>query len=169
MNKTKSSSSITLPLLHSMYMENRKNFKENAYKVYSTNTNIQNLDHLFDALLLNKTKYDDKTSHNLWRVNRMAPARILRTIFPTPKSLPLHAAIGIERYIAFDTVHSASYRLPTADCSNMFVYQARGSRTIHLQPTKECEQQCRRTSVRLKENFIRKSKENVIIDKLRKC
>lgn len=109
---------------------------------------------MFD-MLLNKTKKYAKSSHNLWRINRMSPSRVLRTMFPAPETLPTHAAIGIERYIAIDTGDDITYQLPSSDCSNIFVYQAVGSRTIHLQPTVECEEQCRRVSVRLKPNSTR--------------
>lgn len=104
--------------------------------------------------MLNKSgKSDRRPSHNLWRINRMTPARILRTIFPTPKTIPKHAGIDIERYIAFDVNGGATtYQLPSTDCSNMFVYQAIGSRVIYLQPTSECRQQCRRLTVKLKQN-----------------
>lgn len=143
--------------LHSLYTENRKVFHENAYKVHSTDRSIRNLDQMFD-LILNDTRLHKSDTHISWRINRMAPARVLRTIFPTPKNLPAHVGIGVERYITIDTPNSPSYPLPTTDCSNMFVYQAIGSRTIYLQPTKECQTQCRRISVRLTENFIRKLK-----------
>lgn len=82
----------------------------------------------------------------------MTPARLIRKLFPAPKSIPIHAGIDIERYIAFDVNGGVTYQLPNTDCSNMFVYQAIGSRVIHLQPTNECRQQCRRLTVKLKQN-----------------
>lgn len=94
------------------------------------------------------------STHNLWRINRMQPARLLRQLFPTPNRLPKTAGIGIERFISIDTINGPVYQLPTTDCSNMFIYLAKGSRTINLQPTSECQQQCRRISVHLKEGFI---------------
>lgn len=91
----------------------------------------------------------------MWRINRMTPARILRKLFPQPKSIPKNAGIDIERYIAFDVNGGGvTYQLPTTDCSNMFIHQAIGSRMIHLQPTNECKQHCRRLTVKLKQNHI---------------
>lgn len=137
--------------IHKLYQQNRHMFREEAYKVYSTDGKIKNLDHLF-AVMLNKSGKSVIPSHNLWRINRMTPARILRALFPAPKTLPKHAGIDIERYLAFDVNGGVTYQLPSTDCSNMFVYQAIGSRVIHLQPTGECEQHCRRISVKLKQN-----------------
>lgn len=108
--------------------------------------------------MLNKSeKGVRKPSHNLWRINRMTPARILRALFPTPKVIPLHAGIDIERYIVFDVNGGVTYQLPSTDCSNMFIYQAIGSRIVHLQPTSECKQQCRRLSVKLKQHHTCKT------------
>lgn len=137
-------------------------FRQEAYKVYSTDGNIKNLDHLF-AVMLNKSgkSATNKPSHNLWRINRMTPARILRALFPAPKQLPKHAGIDIERYIAFDVNGGVTYQLPSTDCSNMFVHQAIGCRVIHLQPTSECEQQCRRISVILNQNHTCKHPINI--------
>lgn len=64
----------------------------------------------------------------------------------------MNAGIDIERYVAFDINDGVTYQLPSTDCSNMFVYQAIGSRIIHLEPTIECKQQCRRIIVKLKQN-----------------
>lgn len=141
-------------MLYKLYSRHRQIFHENAYGIKSTQSNINNLDQLF-ANLLNQTnaKID---SHNLWRINRMSPARILRELFPRPPGLPDTAGIGVERYIAIDTAISPSYKLPVTDCSNMFVYMAKGTRTINLQPTSECQTKCRRLSFRLEENTFRK-------------
>lgn len=142
--------------IYQLYERNREIFREEAYKVRSSDPNVVNLDQLFDVMLNKSDKAGRRSSHNLWRINRMTPARILRTIFPTPPTVPKHAGIDIERFIAFD-VHvdddgATTYQLPSTDCSNMFVYQAIGSRVIHLQPTSECKQQCRRLTVKLKQN-----------------
>lgn len=136
-------------------MENRHIFRQSAYRVRSTKVGIHNLDQLF-AHFLNKSNDEYvENSHNLWHINRMTPARVLRKLFATPKHLPKNAGLGIDRYVIIDSVTSESYELPTTDCSNMFVYQASGLRRIHLQPTRECHHRCRRISVRLKPNHIR--------------
>lgn len=127
-------------------------FQKEAYRVRSTNASIKNLDQLFDVMLNSSGTNDLGRSNNLWRINRMTPARILRKIFPAPKIIPRHAGIDIERYIAFDVNGGVTYRLPSTDCSNMFVYQAIGSRIIHLEPTIECKEQCRRVTINLQQN-----------------
>lgn len=147
--------------IYQLYQRNREIFREEAFKVRSTDPNVVNLDQLFDMMLNKSGKVGRRSSHNLWRINRMTPARILRTLFPTPQTVPKHAGIDIERFIAFD-VHgdgsesgdgdATTYQLPSTDCSNMFVFQAIGSRVIHLQPTSECREQCRRLTVKLKQN-----------------
>lgn len=142
----------TIAQIHQLYQQNRKIFRHEAYKVHSTDVNIGNLDQLFDVMLNSSKKRAQTRSHTLWRINRMTPARLLRALFPSPKTIPLHAGIDIERYIAFDVNGGVTYQLPSTDCSNMFVYQAIGSRVIHLQPTSECRQQCRRITVQLKQN-----------------
>lgn len=142
----------TIAQIHRLYQQHHEIFRQEAYKVHSTDVNIANLDQLFDVMLNNSKKGIRKRSHNLWRINRMTPARLLRALFPAPRTIPLHAGIDIERYIAFDVNGGVTYQLPSTDCSNMFVYQAIGSRVIHLQPTGECRQQCRRLTVQLKQN-----------------
>lgn len=126
-------------------------FRKEAYRVRSTDSAVANLDQLFNVMLNRSGKSDTKRSNNLWRINRMTPARILRKLFPAPP-LPTNAGIDIERYVAFDIAGGVTYQLPSTDCSNMFVYQAIGSRIIHLEPTIECKQQCRRITVKLKPN-----------------
>lgn len=155
MNSAKQRIAPSIAQLYLLYHKNRKSFRDNAYKVQSSSHNVRNLDQMFDVLL-NRTEKYTAITHNLWRINRMTPARILRPMFPVPEALPQHAAIGVERYIAIDTGGGVTYQLPSTDCSNMFVYQAMGARTIHLQPTAECENQCRRLSIRLKQNSTRK-------------
>lgn len=140
-------------MLHQIYTENRQIFHENAYKIESTQSIIQNVDDLFENVLNESSIRDD--SHNLWRINRMTPARILRKLFPKPPGLPETAGIGVERFIAIDSANSISYTLPVTDCSNMFVYMAKGMRTIHLRPTNECQTKCRQLHIRLDENSYR--------------
>lgn len=136
-------------------------FRQEAYRVRSTERNVANLDQLFDVMLNKSGKSDTTPSNNMWRINRMTPARILRALFPAPKTIPMNAGIDIERYLAFDLNGGVTYQLPSTDCSNMFVYQAIGSRIIHLEPTIECKQQCRRITVKLKQNHTCKHPLNI--------
>lgn len=135
-----------------MYERNRRIFERDAYKVQSADKRINDLDGLFHVIF-NGSSAVATPDTSIWRINRMAPARTLRTLFPLPKTIPPNAGIDIERIITFDIHGGIEYRLPTTDCSNMFVYQAIGSRVIHLQPTTECVQHCRQLTVKLEQNY----------------
>lgn len=113
-----------------LYRQNRKVFQNDARRIFSTDWRVADLDNLFDVLLNKSGAWESRPSHSIWRVNRMAPARILRAIFPQPKTLPLHSGISIERYIANDINGGVTYQFPSYDCSNMFVHQAIGTRMI---------------------------------------
>lgn len=147
-----SNTTVTISALNKLYIDNQDIFKATAFHIQSTNREISNLDQLFNEFLNNSKQM--QTSHNLWRITCMTPARLLRQLFLKPDRLPKTAGIGVERFISIDTKDGPAFPLPTTDCSNMFIYQAKGSRTIHLQPTTECEQHCRRILVRLEENFM---------------
>ena len=138
--------------IHEIYQENRKMFRIEADRIRSSDASIVNLDQLFDVMLNKSGKTTTKNIHILWRINRMTPGRMLRALFPAPKAIPEHAGIDIERYIAFDMNGGVTYQLPSTDCSNMFIHQAIGSRIIHLKPTVECQDECRRITIKLKEN-----------------
>lgn len=144
---------ITISRVFQLYQSHRQIFQQDAYKVQSTDNRIADLDGLFHVIMNGSDNSVPVISHSMWRINRMAPARVLRTLFPSPKTIPQNAGIDIERIIAFDISGGVPYRLPTTDCSNMFMYQAIGSRVIHLQPTNECTEQCQRLTVKLEQNY----------------
>jgi hypothetical protein len=109
------------------------------------------LDQLFGDFL-NNTHQEE--SSNVWRLNRMLPVRILRSVFPRPTRLPETGA-SVERFIILDTPQAAPYVLPDpSDCGNMYVIQGHGSRTILLRPTQECRTVCRTLSVHLPTNYV---------------
>lgn len=143
---------VTVPMMYEIYKQHRHIFQENAYDVRSSQTNVLNLDQLFDSILNRSTTTGKQQDHHLWRINRMTPARILRRLFPKPLGLPETAGIGVERFVAIDASHSPAYALPETDCSNMFVHMAKGTRTIHFLPTNECQATCRSLSFLLEEN-----------------
>ncbi|XP_017871925.1 PREDICTED: uncharacterized protein LOC108619704 [Drosophila arizonae] len=93
------------------------------------------------------------TAHNLWRCNRMLPARLLRPIFARPLRLP-SMSVALERYVAIDTAQAPAYTLPDTECPNVYVHQAVGTRFIILRPTSECRQRCRTLSMRLSQSFV---------------
>lgn len=158
-----SATPIDLTMLNNLYLSHKQIYERDAFKVQSTNRNINNLRELFDDFLnkthgINKNENDNKRqqqeeSHNMWRCNRMNPLRLLRQIITHPKRLPL-TGMSIERYIAIDTPAAPSYPFPDMECSNIFAIQLKGTRTIVLRPTGECQHQCRTISVRLPASYV---------------
>lgn len=132
-----------------LYDQNRAIFTKDAYKIQSTHPDIRNLDDLFRQFV-NASQHVE--SHSVWRCNRMAPARLLRSVFPRPARLPA-TGVSLERYLIVDTPQALPYRIPDAECANVFVIQGSGSRTFLLRPTQECRHRCRTLSVRLPANY----------------
>lgn len=144
---------VTLQNLKNLYVNNEKHFKQDAFKIESTNPVIHNLDDLFaDFNEFNRTKQQDE-SHNLLKCNRMVPARILRKLFPKPSIMP-PTGISLERFLAIDTPRSKPYRIPDTECSNVFILQGYGKRIIILRPTTECRSMCRTLSVTLPPSYV---------------
>lgn len=141
---------IDIKMIYELYTNHIDVFKQDAYKVQSTNPDINNLNDLFFEFL-NKTQQVE--SHNLWRCNRMNPLRLLRKLIARPDRLP-STGMSVERYLAIDTADGPSYTIPNTDCSNVFIVQLMGTRQIILRPTTECQQQCRTISVRLPESYV---------------
>lgn len=135
--------------LYELYKTHKDTFRRDAYRVKSTNRDVTNMDELFHDF--NRTHQIE--SHNLWRCNRMPPARILRQLFARPARLP-ETGIALERYLSIDTSEATTYAIPDAECSNMYIQQALGTRTIILRPTVECRHKCRTISIRLPQSFV---------------
>lgn len=83
----------------------------------------------------------------------MAPARIVRTLFPKPYIISRWSGQSTERYLMIDDLQGIPYVLPNPECSSVVLTQSRGERTIVLRPSKECSGQCRTTSVILKATY----------------
>ncbi|KAH8416728.1 hypothetical protein KR222_000278 [Zaprionus bogoriensis] len=150
---------------HRIYANNLKIFQRDAYRVHSTNQGVHNLEDLFGQFNSSSSSSgaaDDAVgasaawtshAHNLWRCNRMLPARLLRPIFARPMRLP-SMGVALERYVAIDTAQAPAYTLPETECPNVYVQQAVGTRFIILRPTSECRQRCRTLSIRLTQSFV---------------
>lgn len=159
---------------YKIYANNLKIFQRDAYRVHSTNQGVHNLEDLFGQFNASSAAHDYhdnsneddnhhhqhdnivelSTAHNLWRCNRMLPARLLRPIFARPLRLP-SMGVALERYVAIDTAQAPAYTLPETECPNVYVHQAVGTRFIILRPTSECRQRCRTLSMRLSQSFVR--------------
>lgn len=140
---------VTLRHFLDIYSNNKDLFHD-AFKVKSTNREIRNLLDL-GTELLNRTNRVE--SHNIWRCNRMEPARLLRKYFPHPKRFP-PTGTSLERFLIFDTAEAKPYRIPDTECSNVFMTQIRGNRKIVLVPTQECRAECRALSIRLPTSYV---------------
>uniref|UniRef100_A0A182JRN7 Uncharacterized protein n=1 Tax=Anopheles christyi TaxID=43041 RepID=A0A182JRN7_9DIPT len=146
---------VDIGSLQALVEQHRSVFTKDAYRVQSTDDAIHNLDDLF-RVFANVTSpaggqgtgRGARESHNVWRCNRMEPARLLRRLFPRPNRLPA-TGVSLERYLLIDTPQAPLYSVPDAECANMFIIQGSGSRTFMLRPTQECRHRCRTLSVRL--------------------
>ncbi|KAH8354652.1 hypothetical protein KR084_000852 [Drosophila pseudotakahashii] len=140
---------IDLSHFYNIYASNHQIFQRDAYRVHSTNQDVHNLEDLFGQFNSSWTMQ----AHNLWRCNRMLPARLLRPIFARPTRLP-SMGVALERYVAIDTAQAPAYTLPETECPNVYVHQAVGTRFIILRPTSECRHRCRTLSLRLTQSFV---------------
>lgn len=139
---------IGLQDVHNMYLNNQDIFERDAYRVYSTNRDVTNLEELFNQF----NQSIKKETHNLWRCNRMLPARLLRNLISRPSTLP--SSLALERYVALDTPQAQSYTLPDTECPNVYIQQAMGIRFIILRPTGECRSSCHTLSLRLPQSHV---------------
>lgn len=143
---------ISFRYFFDFYDNNKEVFMKDAYKVKSSNPDIKNLDDL-GVDLLNRTNRIE--SHNILRINRMSPARVLRQYFTHPKRLP-KTGIALERFLILDTPDAMPYRIPDPECANVFLIQVQGNRKIVLRPTVECKSECRTLSIRLPTGYALK-------------
>lgn len=141
---------VTLRHFLDIYGHHKDLFDKDAFRVKSTNDVVRNLIDL-GTELLNRTNRPE--SHNIWRCNRMEPARLLRKYFPHPKRFP-QTGTALERFLMFDTPEAKPYRIPDTECSNVFLTQVRGNRKIVLMPTQECKSECRTLSIRLPTSYV---------------
>lgn len=132
-----------------LYSKKKEILDNNADRIRSTNSRIKSLDSLFNQELevLGHT-------HISWRINRMLPAQIIRSLFPRPYIVPERSGQSVERFIMIDEVNAEGYSFPNTECSYVFVIQSSGERTIILKPSKECGNACRTVSIILKPSFV---------------
>lgn len=133
---------------YEIYARNHEIFQRDAFRVQSTNSDVTNLEQLFNHF--NQTVKME--NHNLWRCNRILPARLLRQLIGRPSVLP--SSVALERFMTIDTPQAPSYTLPDTECPHVYIQQAMGTRFIILRPTSECRQRCRTLSMRLPQSFV---------------
>lgn len=117
---------IELKDVYNMYLNNKAIFERDAFRVHSTNRDVTNLEELFNQF--NHTV--KRETNNMWRCNRMLPARLLRKLISRPATLP--SSMALERYMAIDTPQAQSYTLPDTECPNVYIQQSLGTRFIIL-------------------------------------
>ncbi|GLV35674.1 uncharacterized protein CBL_01175 [Carabus blaptoides fortunei] len=138
---------LSLEDIQELYKNNSKIFTQDAQRIKSNNPKF-----LKSADLLH-FRPNNSNTHISWRINRMVPARIVRTLFPKPYIVSQWSGQSTERYLMIDDLHAIPYVLPNPECSSVILTQSRGERTIVLRPSKECNGQCRTTSVILKATY----------------
>ncbi|KRT81428.1 hypothetical protein AMK59_5885 [Oryctes borbonicus] len=141
----------TLVDIMNVYSANKEIFDRDASRVKSTNKNIRNIK---DLLNYSKNCTKSSSNHISWRINRMTPARIIRTLFPRPQIISEWSGQSVERYIMIDEPNAPHHVLPSFECSYIFVIQGSGQQTIILKPTQECSGTCRTVSVILKPSYV---------------
>ncbi|XP_004525859.1 uncharacterized protein LOC101448451 [Ceratitis capitata] len=148
---------IHLEDIYDLYASNHDIFRRDAYRVQSTVRDVTNIEELFSKFSYSRLKGNTPhtiEAHNMWRCNRMLPARLLRKLFVSPTMRLPRASLALERYVAIDTAQAPAYTLPDTQCANVFVQQALGTRYIFLRPTSECRHRCRTLSLRLPQSFV---------------
>ncbi|RZB70347.1 uncharacterized protein BDFB_007012, partial [Asbolus verrucosus] len=138
---------ILFESLQELYIHNKEIFNSEANKVKSNNSSISNLEELFMNNITSST-------HVSWRINKMLPGRLIRSLFPRPYIISEWSGQSIERYLMIDAIDAAPYTLPNTECSYIFVIQGSGERTIILKPSKECGDMCKTVSVVLKPSYV---------------
>ncbi|XP_044729542.1 uncharacterized protein LOC123292893 [Chrysoperla carnea] len=131
---------VNISTLQDLYIKYKSTFDQDAKRIYSRNQSLRTIE---DSL----TNELHETEHILWRINRMTPARILRTVFPKPYTISQWSGQSPERYIIIDGENSEPYYIPDMECSYVYTIQGSGRRTILLRPSKECLGLCRTVSV----------------------
>lgn len=126
-------------------------FDNDADDVRSNNENIS---HIGD--ILHVSLNESSTTHVTWRINRMTPGQVIRSVFKRPFIVSEWSGQSIERYVMIDGAKAQPYLLPNTECSYVFVVQGSGERTVILRPSKECISHCKTVSVLLKPSFVRK-------------
>lgn len=142
---------ITYETIQELYRNNSNIFNQEANTIRSNNpriSDVQNLQHYVPSIK------DTADTHITWRINRMTPGRIIRSLFPRPFIISEWSGQSIERYVMIDEINAQGYRLPNTDCSYVSVVQGSGERIIILRPSKECSNNCRTVSVVLKPSHV---------------
>ncbi|XP_035223060.1 uncharacterized protein LOC118195836 [Stegodyphus dumicola] len=86
----------------------------------------------------------------MWKINRVAAARVVRKIFPRPYFIPNSSEVALERYLYLSGAEAPQFFLPLTDFANVWVAQGQGYRLIVLDPSEPCISNCSTVSVLLR-------------------
>ncbi|XP_018335085.1 uncharacterized protein LOC112906734 [Agrilus planipennis] len=142
---------VTFSELQAIYNAHKEIFDSNAYQIKSSNSSIETIRDLFFNY---RESTMDSKFHATWRINRMAPAKLIRKVFPRPQVINRWSGQSIERFIFMDGPHTSSYLFPNPECSYVFLIQGSGNRNIILKPTMECSHSCKTISVILHQSQV---------------
>ncbi|XP_054721812.1 uncharacterized protein LOC129231507 [Uloborus diversus] len=86
----------------------------------------------------------------MWKINRVAAARIVRKVFPRPYFIPNASEVALERYLYLSGAEASQFFLPLTDFANVWVAQGQGYRLIVLDPSEPCVMNCSTVSILLR-------------------
>ncbi|XP_046995356.1 uncharacterized protein LOC124607182 isoform X1 [Schistocerca americana] len=142
---------VTLSDVQIMYFFNKHIFDRDASRVMSNNKSWNTIEELvYHNLSENPTYLRD--GHITWRINRLEPARIIRSLFKRPHFFP--NTVNVERFILIDEANSPPYYQPLPEGYRVFLMQTCGERLIILEPVPGCNNNCSRVSVLLQSSDI---------------
>ncbi|XP_046393999.1 uncharacterized protein LOC124161837 [Ischnura elegans] len=146
----------SLETLQGLFMENRDVFLRDAPSIYSSLPWLNDLVSLLDPSSVdafNVSQYPEM--HVTWKINRIAPARVLREAFPRPYFVPNGTEVAIQRFVFFNGAESPAHILPMSDFANVWILAAgSGERLISLWPASQCSHACSPTSIVLQPGHI---------------
>lgn len=134
-----------------MYLANKEVFDRDARRLSSNDKHITKVS---DILSYSKNVTKSSQIHISWRINRMGPARVIRTLFPRPNIVSEWSGQSVERYIMIDEPNAPHHILPSFECGYVFIVQGSGQQSIILKPTRECADTCKSVSVVLKPSYV---------------
>ncbi|KAK9508695.1 hypothetical protein O3M35_006188 [Rhynocoris fuscipes] len=146
---------VDFKVLRTVYRNNKKMFDKDAPRIEDSNGQWQSAHDLFELNLRSDSLSDNKDSHITWKLNRLEPTRLIRSLFGMPQRVPNYVAGATpEKYILMDEYKSLPYYLPATEGTTVSIIQGYGSRLFVLEPSKECSMSCHRVSVLLKPNHV---------------
>ncbi|XP_057335708.1 uncharacterized protein LOC130674408 isoform X1 [Microplitis mediator] len=141
-----------LSSLLNILIDNKDIFINDAQRISSNNPAYNSINDLMNKRL-NVNKSEPQNTHITWRVNRMAPGRILRKLFPKPSGTPAWWGQSVERFILIDESSAPAYTLPNPECTNIILRSTSGVRLIKMVPSPDCRNSCKPLAIILQAGY----------------